>query len=144
MRAAGIDVLAPDFQGMPLARRVEHLAKVLATLADEPLVLAGSSYGGALAAWTVMQHPGRFHGLMLLAPAVGYAEPPVPDPTAYVPPQGIPVIVIHGESDDVVPISASVDYAARGTGVDLRRVDDGHRLVGSLDVIVAAAHQLLA
>jgi len=143
LRAAGIDVLAPDFQGMSLAERVDHLARVLTELGDEPLVLAGSSYGGAVAAWTVMQHPGRFAGLLLLAPAVGYAEAPVPHPTAYTPPQDTPVIVIHGESDAVVPPSASVDYAARGSGVDLRLVDDEHRLAASLDDIVAAARELL-
>ena len=144
MRAAGIDVLAPDFQGQPLAARINTLNTVLEGIDDtEPLVLAGSSYGGAVAAWSAVQHPERFVGLLLLAPALHYSEPPVPDPTAYVPIDR-PTIVIHGEGDTIVPISASEDYAARAPHVDLRRVDDGHRLVDSLDAIIAAARELSA
>jgi len=143
LRDAGIDVLAPDFQGMNLAQRVDTLAALLAKLPDTPIVLAGSSYGGALAAWTVMQQPERFSGLLLLAPAVSYAEAPVPSSSAYIPPDNMPVIVIHGKGDTVVPASASIDYAARGAHVDLRLVDDGHRLGGSLPDIVAAAQELL-
>lgn len=143
LRDAGIDVFAPDFQGMNLSQRVSTLADILATLPDTPIVLAGSSYGGALAAWTVMHHPERFSGLLLLAPAVSYAEAPVPSPSAYRPPVHIPVIVIHGTGDTVVPASASIDYAARSSHVDLRLVDDGHRLGDSLDAIVLAARELL-
>ena len=142
MQAAGIDVLAPDFQGQVIAQRLDTLRAVLDTIPEtEPLLLAGSSYGGAVAAWTAVQQPERFAGLLLLAPALHYAEPPVPSPEAYVP-VPIPTIVIHGTDDTVVPIEASEAYAARAAHVQLRRVADGHRLVNSLDALVAAIREL--
>lgn len=143
MRAAGISVDAPDFRGKVLGERIAQLAARLDALDPaRPLLLAGSSYGGAVAAWTAMQRPGRFHGLLLLAPALHHAEPPVPSHAAYRP-VPIPTIILHGTRDTVVPLSASEAYAARApAGVDLRRVDDDHRLAASLPLIVAAIAEL--
>ena len=136
MRAAGIDVLAPDFQGQVLAERLQTLQGVLAGLDPaEPVLLAGSSYGGAVAAWTAMHSSHPFAGLLLLAPAIHYAEPPIPDPDAYAP-VDLHTVIIHGTGDTIVPLSASAAYAARSERVTLISVDDGHRLVGSLDRII--------
>ena len=136
IRAAGIDIVAPDFQGQVLAERIETLQGVLAELDPEtPILLAGSSYGGAVAAWTAMHTPHPLLGLLLLAPAIHYAEPPIPSAEAYRP---IPLrtVIIHGRQDTVVPLSASEAYAARAPHVELIPVEDGHRLVESLDRIV--------
>lgn len=136
MKESGIDVLAPDFQGQVLAERVETLRAVLATLdPTRPILLAGSSYGGAVAAWTAMHTTHPLVGLLLLAPALHYAEPPVPDADAYEP-VPVPTVIIHGTDDTIVPLSASEAYAAKGAHVVLHAVADGHRLVGSLDRIV--------
>ena len=143
MRTAGLDVLAPDFQGQVLAERIQTLGAVLAELpADAKMILAGSSYGGAVAAWTAMHHTDRFAGLLLLAPALHYAEQPVASAVDYIP-VDLPTIIIHGEQDSVVPISASEDYAGRSTHVQLRRVEDGHRLVESLPEIISAVRELI-
>ncbi|MBO83889.1 MAG: hypothetical protein CL927_00905 [Deltaproteobacteria bacterium] len=136
MRAAGIDVLAPDFQGQILADRVETLRDVLAKLDQHtPVLLAGSSYGGAVAAWTAMHTAHPLAGLLLLAPALHYAEAPVPAADAYVP-IDVPTVIIHGTEDTIVPLSASEAYAAKSPHVVLQPVPDGHRLVGSLDQII--------
>ncbi len=136
MKAAGIQVLAPDFRNQMLARRVEVLRDVLLGLDPHlPVLLAGSSYGGAVAAWTAMHPPRPLIGLFLMAPALHYAEPPVPSPSAYQP-VDLPTVILHGIDDTIVPLSASETYAATSPRVDLRRVPDGHRLVGSLDHIV--------
>ncbi len=136
MKAAGIDVLAPDFQGQVLAERLETLRRVLEGLDPaEPVLLAGSSYGGAVAAWTAMESSHPFAGLLLLAPAIHYAEPPIPDAEAYAP-VDLHTVIIHGTADSIVPLSASERYAARSERVELIAVEDGHRLVESLERII--------
>jgi len=136
MKAAGIDVIAPDFQGQVLAERIETLQTVLAGLdPDVPVLLAGSSYGGAVAASTAMHSSHPFLGLLLLAPAIHYAEAPIPDANAYTP-VDLHTVIIHGTGDTIVPLSASEAYAAKSDRVELISVDDGHRLVGSLDRII--------
>jgi alpha/beta superfamily hydrolase len=70
----------------------------------EPLVLGGFSFGGYVAASAAARlapadSPQR---LVLVGPATSnFAVPPVPADT----------LVIHGEADDVVPLSATMDWA---------------------------------
>jgi alpha/beta superfamily hydrolase len=65
-----------------------------------PLILAGFSFGGYVAARTAQQiHPQH---LILAAPAVGrFAMPAVAPDT----------LVIHGEHDDVVPLADALEWA---------------------------------
>lgn len=65
-----------------------------------PLILAGFSFGGYVAARAAQSlHPSH---LVLAAPAVSrFAMPPVPAST----------LVIHGEHDDVIPLAAALDWA---------------------------------
>ncbi len=72
----------------------------LATLGSSPLWLAGFSFGAAIQARAAERlHPAR---LVLVAPAVTrVATPSVPEDT----------LVIHGERDDVVPLSDVMDWA---------------------------------
>ncbi len=67
-----------------------------------PLIMAGFSFGGyvaARAATHVHPHP---HKLVLVAPAVGrYAMPAVAHNA----------LVIHGELDEVIPLSDAMDWA---------------------------------
>lgn len=65
-----------------------------------PLLLSGFSFGGYIAA-RVAQHLKPQH-LVLAAPAVGHFAMPVVAPET---------LVIHGEHDDVVPLSDAMDWA---------------------------------
>lgn len=139
LQAAGLDLEAPDLQGLSLATRVERI-EVLSAAGG--FLLAGSSYGGLTAAIVAARHPERFTGLCLLAPALLMDEPPAP-PDGLVAPAGLPTIVIHGRQDDVCDIEGSRRYAERsGAHVELVEVDDGHRLDGSLPLILDALRRL--
>ena len=141
LRAAGLDVVAPDGRGLALRQRLDELLRVSDRLADQRPVLAGSSYGGLAAAWLCATHPERFRGVLLLAPALHYAEDPVASVEDLVAPVGVPVRIIHGCADAVVPIEASREFVRRSSlvaGVDvcLTEVDDSHSLVDSLSTII--------
>src|SRR5690348_16055759 len=72
--------------------------------AGEPLVLGGFSFGGYVAAVAATRLPESEapHRLVLVGPATAnFAVPPVPPET----------LVIHGEHDEVVPLSATHDWA---------------------------------
>ena len=140
---AGIALVAPDFQGMNLAARVDHLVAILGRY-PAPVVV-GSSYGGITALCAVVRHAaagGRITGLVLCAPALARAEPPATEMTLRPPAR---TLVIHGRRDLVIPISVSRDFArAYPDQVELFEVDDDHSLAGSLDRIVAATRSLMA
>lgn len=55
-----------------------------------------------------------------------YLEPPPPP---------APILIIHGRSDEVVPIAHSQDYAVRHDQVELLAVDSGHQLNDNLSTI---------
>ena len=118
LRNSGNEVLAPDFQGMPLIERVELLEKISLDYADKKPILGGSSYGGLTAAIVAMRFPERFSGLLLCAPALHLKEPPVNDTTTLIAPEGLPTVIIHGIEDDIVPISCSIEYANR-SGIEI-------------------------
>ena len=73
-------------------------------VAGEPLVLGGFSFGGYVAASAAAKLPEgqQAQRLVLVAPStVKHQAPPVPADT----------LLIHGEADDVVPLSATMDWA---------------------------------
>ncbi|MCY0993175.1 alpha/beta hydrolase [Nannocystis sp. ILAH1] len=137
LRAAGLDLVAPDFTGMNLAARVAGLMPELA--AHDGCVLVGSSYGGLTALCGAILHHragGRVRGLVLAAPALILSEPPA-DALELAPP--CPTHVIHGRHDELIPVAAIEAWAAAYPAVRLEVVDDAHVLARSLDRIVAAA-----
>ena len=72
--------------------------------AGEPLVLGGFSFGGYVASAAAAKLPeaDRPQRMVLVAPStVKHDAPPVPAET----------LLVHGEADDVVPLSASMDWA---------------------------------
>jgi alpha/beta superfamily hydrolase len=73
-------------------------------VAGEPLVLGGFSFGGYIAASAAAQLPraDKPHGMVLVAPSTARHDAP---------PVGPDALLIHGEADDVVPLSASMDWA---------------------------------
>jgi uncharacterized protein len=67
-----------------------------------PLILSGFSFGGYVAARTAQHLHPQPHKLVLIAPAVGrFAMPTVPHNT----------LMIHGESDEVIPLGDALDWA---------------------------------
>ena len=73
-------------------------------IAGEPLVLGGFSFGGFVAASAAAKLPeaDRPQKMVLIAPSTAkHDAPPVIADT----------LLIHGEADDVVPLSASMDWA---------------------------------
>ena len=145
LREAGFEVLAPDFQGMPLEERVDLLQMICEEHRWKSVVLAGSSYGGLAASIVAMRMPDAFRGLLLCAPALHLDEPPINDETVLLAPKGMRTVIIHGIEDDIVPISCSIEYAER-SGEDIvafHQVNDGHRLAESHKEIVSAARLLI-
>jgi uncharacterized protein len=70
--------------------------------AGEALVVAGFSFGGYVATQAAARLADKAERLVLVAPAVvNFTAAPVPADT----------LLIHGEQDDVVPLSASFDWA---------------------------------
>lgn len=73
-------------------------------IAGEPLVLGGFSFGGYIAASAAAKLPEgeKPQRMVLVAPSTAkHDAPPVIADT----------LLIHGEADDVVPLSASMDWA---------------------------------
>ena len=141
VRERGIEVISPDFNEMELVDRIELLEK---TIQIGDVVLAGSSWGGLACALTAQKKPDKLKGLLLLAPALHYPEPPNDNPDKLIAPDGIPVTIIHSKTDDIVPISASKDYVKRsGNNVNLIVVEDSHVLENSIELIISEANKLL-
>lgn len=91
------DLLAPDFPGDFWQR----MAQLEALVGDSTgWTLIGSSMGGLMAAVFACRHPDQIERLVLLAPALAFIDLEE-HPLA---PAGIPVTVVHGAHDDVVPI----------------------------------------
>ena len=67
-----------------------------------PMILAGFSFGGYVQARAAERLHPRARKLVLIAPAVGrFAMPHVPHNT----------LLIHGEQDEVIPLSDALDWA---------------------------------
>jgi len=80
------------------------------TFGHLPLVLSGFSFGGyvqARVAQRLHPHPDR---LVLIAPAVGRSVPGFEKSTS-MPTVRHDTILVHGEQDDVVPLSEVMDWA---------------------------------
>eukprot|EP01137_Pigoraptor_chileana_P014608 Opistho-2@69442 len=85
---------------------IDDALAVLAALraADEPLILAGFSFGGYVASQAALRlaEGSQAQRLVLVGPATSrFDTAPVPADT----------VVIHGEADDVVPLQSVLDWA---------------------------------
>ena len=88
------------------------------------------------------RHAHKLRGLVLLAPALVWSEPPVEDPAALQVPPEVPCIVIHGVGDAVIPVDVSRALAARSPHIALWERDDDHLLRKALPQLIAAVRQL--
>ncbi len=117
-----------DYQG--IADPSDRVDKLIAECAsvEEPLVLVGSSMGGHVA--TAAAAKVGAVGLFVLAPAYympGYETltPPAPD---------MPIAIVHGWNDDVVPVENSIRFA-KECNASLHILDADHRLTANIDDI---------
>lgn len=125
------EVISPDCEGVKDPQ--QRLTIIKQALKDQagPFLVVGSSAGGLMALLLQREDP-RVKGLVLCAPALHteFAE----SLTA----EGLPeTVIIHGLSDDVVPIESS-----RSFGAPLVEVDDGHRLNDSLALIIRLVFEM--
>ncbi|HSD88495.1 MAG TPA: YqiA/YcfP family alpha/beta fold hydrolase [Kofleriaceae bacterium] len=56
----------------------------------------------------------------------------------------VPVLVLHGRNDDVVPVERARTFAANRPNVQLIELDDGHELIASLPTLLAESERFLA
>lgn len=121
-------MLRPDFSG-DLAARLAQLAEVAT---GSELVLVGSSYGGMVATVFAMTRPERVRRLVLLAPALNFAE--------FVRYSDTPVTVathlVIGRDDLVTPVAEVVPVARQVfTDLQLAVVADDHLLHRTLPTL---------
>ena len=106
-------------------------------VAGEPLLVGGFSFGGFIAANAAMKLPEaeRPQRLVLVAPSTRVNAMPV------VPPE---TLVIHGEADDVVPLSATMDWARPQALPVVVVPGAGHFFHGQLPLLKALVHRNFA
>jgi pimeloyl-ACP methyl ester carboxylesterase len=115
-------MIVEDFFGS-FAQRMEKLKELLEK--KNNLILVGSSYGGLMAAVYACLHEERVAKLVLLAPAINL-EPYEPYKNQLL---RLPVTIIHGTQDDVVPLLAVKEIAQKSfANLDFRTVKDDHPL----------------
>ena len=127
-KSLGCEVDSIDYQG--IADPAERVQKLLVEAGgiDDRIILVGSSMGGHVA--TAAAEKLNAAGLFVLAPAYfmeGYEDrtPASPD---------MPICIVHGWRDDIVPVENSIRYAQQ-CHATLHLVDGDHRLTGNIDEI---------
>ncbi|NNC77752.1 MAG: alpha/beta fold hydrolase [Woeseiaceae bacterium] len=128
VKALGCTAESIDYQGISdPAERVEKLVRIAADI-DDTLILVGSSMGGHVA--TAAAEPVAAVGLFVLAPAYhmpGF-EALTPDPP------DIPICIVHGWHDEIVPVDNSIRFA-RNCMAELHVIDGDHRLTANIEEI---------
>lgn len=128
VRGLGCAADSIDYQGIAdPTERVEKCIRECAEI-DDGIVLVGSSMGGHVA--TAAAREVGALGLFVLAPAYfmeGYEDLTPPPPP-------MPICIVHGWHDDIVPVDNSIRYA-RSCGATLHLVNGDHRLTANLEEI---------
>ena len=127
-RDLGCEADSIDYQG--IADPGERVAKLIAEASgiDDTLVLVGSSMGGHVATAAAEQLGAA--ALFVLAPAYYMPGYEALTPT----PPGMPITIVHGWRDDVVPVDNSIRFA-RECRARLHIIDGDHRLTDNIDEI---------
>ena len=99
------EMLIPYFSG-DLRERMDALHELL--MAKAGITLIGSSFGGLMASLFAMVDEERVDRLILLAPALNHME----SSGFLLRELSVPVLIYHGEQDEVIPIHA-VEKAAQ-------------------------------
>lgn len=135
----------PDYTDLDAKREVSELGDVPARLqrllvlardaaARGPVVLAGSSLGAWISGRVSLQV--AVAGLFLMAPPIHMEPAPVLDAAR------VPLSIIHGWDDELIPAQQVVDWAQQ-RHARLLMVDDSHRLSGHVAASAEAFEQLL-
>lgn len=135
----------PDYTDLDACRDVGELGDVPARLqrllglareaaARGPLVLAGSSLGSYISARVSLEVP--VQALFLLAPPLRMGPLPGLDAA------DVPVSIVHGWDDELIPAREVVEWAA-ARRARLLMVDDSHRLSNHVDASADAFAALL-
>lgn len=128
VKSLGCEADSIDYQGIAdPTDRVNKLVNEAGDIADK-LVLVGSSMGGHVA--TAAAGELGAVGLFVLAPAYYMQDYEELTPIA----PSIPISIVHGWHDDVVPVENSIRYA-RECGATLHIVDGDHRLTANIEEI---------
>jgi predicted alpha/beta-hydrolase family hydrolase len=114
-------------------QRLNALAHVAA--ARGPLVLAGSSLGAYISARIALEVPTQ--ALFMMAPPLTMGPLPALEAPK------IPISILHGWDDELIPASAVVDWA-HARRARLLMVDDSHRLSANVRTSADAFAALLA
>jgi predicted alpha/beta-hydrolase family hydrolase len=136
----------PDYTDLDARREVSDLGDVPARLerlqalvrsaaARGPLVLAGSSLGAWISGRASLR--ASVAGLFLMAPPVRMGNAPVLDAAQ------VPMSIIHGWDDELIPAAEVVEWA-QPRKARLLMVDDSHRLSSHVEASAAAFAALLA
>ena len=136
----------PDYSDLDAKREVSPLGDVMARLqrlqqiahaasTHGPLVLAGSSLGAWISARVSLEVPVR--GLFLMAPPIEMRPAPVMEAAS------VPISIIHGWHDELIPATQVVDWAA-ARNARLLLVNDSHRLSDHVQASADAFAQFLA
>lgn len=124
----GCAAISVDYQG--IADPTDRAQKLIGECGniDDRLILVGSSMGGYVATAAAKQV--KAAGLFVLAPAYyvpGYEEL---TPT----PPKLPICIVHGWRDDIVPVENSIRFASNSNAT-LHLVDGDHRLTENIEEI---------
>lgn len=136
----------PDYTDLDAKREAGELGDVPARLqrliglardaaSRGPLVLAGSSLGAWISGAASLQLPVK--GLFLMSPPIAMHGAFPLDAAR------VPVSIIHGWHDELIPAAEVVDWA-RERDARLLLVDDSHRLSAHVAASAEAFAQLLA
>jgi pimeloyl-ACP methyl ester carboxylesterase len=128
VRELGCKADSIDYRG--IADPTARVRKLIAECSDinDKLILVGSSMGGHVATAAAVAVGAA--GLFVLAPA--YFMPGYEDLTPNAP--ELPLAIVHGWRDDVVPVENSIRFAA-ACRAELHVIDGDHRLTENIDEI---------
>ena len=122
------------------ARLVRLRALARTAAADGPLVMAGSSLGAYISARIALELSGDgvpAQALFLMAPPLTMGPLPALD----APP--VPISIVHGWDDELIPAMAVAEWA-QGRRARLLMVDDSHRLSAHVQASADAFAALLS
>lgn len=115
------EIVSPDFKG-DLGQRLNQLTTKLAF--KDKVTLIGSSFGGLMATCYVQKHPEQIKKIILLAPALNFADFSPPEI-----PISIPVTLFIGKNDDVCPPEKVLPLAEKSFhNLQIHLLEDDHML----------------
>jgi predicted esterase len=133
----GFDVDSIDYSGInDPDQRVQKLRHIINNESERNIVLVGSSMGGYVS--LIASESKNVNALFLLAPALYMPSYDIQQYDY----SGILIEIIHGWSDDIIPVEHSIKFAKKHHH-GLHLIDGDHRLNSSLDTVAVLFKQFL-